>query len=288
MMAMKRVLTAVVLACGWFAGNAGAQSVDVNLSFGMRQAVSNEFGQLLPGTGTEPGALIQILGANAGVFPPSTNGAPDASNPVLRVSQIGTGVDPSAGPLGKASDVIAISRSVTNTIFARIFNKPTLEESSFYTDSQLYNVPVFGGTYGTFWVVASQTTNEVDTTDHDGDGLSRSWEMSYGTDSANPDTDNDGMMDGHEILAGTEATNSASLLLMVEIKPAPAGNLLMTWDAVPGKVYQLEYTTNSLTDVVAFSSINSPVTAVVESAATVVTNGTVPPTAGFRVRLVTP
>jgi hypothetical protein len=285
---MKRVGLTVLLA-GWcMAGSSLGQSVDVNLSFGMRQSVSNEFGQILPGTGAEPGALIQILGANAGVLPPATNGTPHVSNPLLRVSQIGTGVDPSAGPLGKASDVIAISRSVTNTIFARIFNKPTLEGSSFYTDSQLYNVPVFGGTYGTFWIVASQTTNEVDTTDHDGDGLSRSWEMSYGTDSANPDSDNDGMMDGHEILAGTDALDDTSLLLMVEIKPAPAGNLLMTWDAVPGKVYQLEYTTNSLTDVVAFSSINSPVTAVVESAATVVTNGTVPATAGFRVRLITP
>lgn len=285
---MKRVVLAL-LVIGWsVAQSAMAQSVDVNLSFGMRQAISNEFGQILPGTGTEPGALIQILGANAGVFPPATNGAPQPSNPILRESRIGTGVDPAAGPLGKASDVIAISRSVTNTIVARIFNKPTLEESSFYTDSQLYSVPVFGGTYGTFWIVASQTTNEVDSTDHDADGLSRSWEMSYGTNPDNPDSDNDGMMDGHEILAGTDAGDPSSLLLMVEIKPAPAGNLLMTWDAVPGKVYQLEYTTNSLTDVVAFSALNSPVTAVVESAATIVTNGTVPPSAGFRVRLITP
>ncbi|HMO05554.1 MAG TPA: thrombospondin type 3 repeat-containing protein [Kiritimatiellia bacterium] len=285
---MKRVLLAFLVMASGLAHSAFSQSVDVNLSFGMRQAVSNEFGQILPGTGTEPGALIQILGANAGVFPPATNGAPHPSNPVLRESRIGTGVDPSAGPLGKASDVIAVSRSVTNTIVARIFNKPTIEESSFYTDSQLYNVPVFGGTYGTFWIVASQTTNEVDTTDHDADGLSRSWEMSYGTDAANPDSDNDGMMDGHEILAGTDALDPASLLLMVEIKPASGGNLLMTWDSVPGKTYQLEYTTNSLTDVVAFSSLNSPVTAVLESSSTVVTNGSVPPTAGFRVRLVTP
>lgn len=265
-----------------------AMAQNVNLNFGMRRSASNEFGVILPGTATEPGALVQILGANAGIQPPGTNGAPHASNPVFRSSRIGTGVDPAAGAIGKASDVIAISRSVTNTIFARIFNKPTLEESSFYTDSPLYAVPIFGGTYGTFWVEASQTTNQLDTTDHDNDGLTRSWEKSYGTDEINPDTDNDGMLDGHEILAGTEATNNASLLLMVEIVPASGGNMKMMWDAVPGKVYQLEYTTNSLMDAVAFASINGAVTAATDVASTIVTNGAVPATSGFRVRLVTP
>lgn len=264
-----------------------ASAQNVNLNFGMRQSVSNEFGEMLPGTPLAPGALVQILGANGGILPPATNGAPHSSNVVYRESRIGVGVDPSAGLLGKASDAIAINRSVTNTIFARIFNKETLEESSFYTDSQLYQVPIFGGTYGTFWIEAEQTTSEVDSTDHDNDGLSRSWEMSYGTDAENPDSDDDGMLDGHEILAGTDANDSTSLLEMVEIFPAPGGNMTMQWDSVPGKLYQLEYTTNSLTDVVAFAPINSPVTAVADVSSTVVTNGTVPPTAGFRVRLVT-
>jgi len=264
-----------------------ASAQNVNLNFGMRASISNEFGELLPGTPQAPGALVQILGANGGILPPSTNGVPALGNTVFRETRIGVGVDPSAGVLGKASDVIAINRSVTNTIFARIFNKETLEDSSFYTDSQLYNVPIYGGTYGTFWIEAEQTTSEIDPSDSDNDGLSRSWEMSYGTDAENPDSDNDGMLDGHEILAGTDANDVTSLLLMVEIVPASGGNLQMLWDTVPGKTYQLEYTTNSLTDVVAFAPINSPVTAISDTSSTVVTNGTVPSTSGFRVRLVT-
>lgn len=283
---MKVIKAIVLVACAMsYFSIADAQTV--NLNFGMRTSVSNEFGELLPGTPQSPGALVQILGANGGILPPSTNGVPAPGNAVYRESRIGIGVDPGAGVMGKASDMIAISRSVTNTIFARIFNKQTVEESSFYTDSQLYNVPIFGSTYGTFWVEAEQTTSEIDPSDYDNDGLSRSWEMSYGTNAENPDSDDDGMLDGHEILAGTDANDVTSLLMMVEILPAPGGNLQMLWDTVPGKTYQLEYTTNSLTDVVAFAPINSPVTAIGDSSSTVVTNGTVPSTSGFRVRLIT-
>jgi Bacterial TSP3 repeat len=270
------------------AAGVAAQAQVVNLNFGIKNSVLNEFDQVLPGVPSEPGALVQILVGNQGRFPPSTNGAAHVNNTVLRESRIGIGVDPAIGPVGKASDVISVSRSVTNAIFARIFNAPTKEAASFYTDSQLYNVPIFGQTYGIFWVEAAKTTNEIDTTDHDGDGLSRSWEMSYGTDAANPDTDNDGMNDGNEILAGTDALDEESLLMMVELNRAPGGNLLVTWDSVVDKTYQLEFTTNSLLDVVAFSPINGPVTATGNNASTVVTNGTVPETSNFRVRLVLP
>ncbi len=261
---------------------------NVNLNFGMNYAVSNEFGNILPGSSTNYGAMVQILIANAGVYPPDTNGNPNALNPVVCTSYIGKGIDPSLELSGMASDIIPISRSVTNTIFARILNKSTTQSSSFYTDSQLYNVPIFGGSYDIFWINAYQTTNLMDDSDGDNDGLSRSWEMSYGTDANNPDTDNDGMLDGHEILAGTDPNDVMSLLLMVEIIPASGGNTRMIWDSVPGKTYQLEYTTNSLVDIAPFETINGPVTATNITASTIVTNGMVPPTSGFRVRLVVP
>jgi len=281
---IKGFVAIVVLAAAGIA----AQAQVVNLNFGMKNSVMNEFDQVLPGVPAEPGALVQILIGNQGKFPPATNGTAHANNPVLRETHIGIGVDPAIGPAGKASDVIAVSRSVTNAIFARIFNASTKEASSFYTDSQLYNVPVFGGTYGIFWVEAAKTTNEIDSTDHDGDGLSRSWEMSYGTDAANPDSDNDGMNDGNEILAGTDALDEESLLMMVELNPAPGGDLLVTWDSVVDKTYQLEYTTNSLADAVAFFPINDPVIATGNTSSTLVTDGSVPPSSNFRVRLVLP
>jgi len=265
------------------------QAQIVPVHFGTKSALYNEFGVLLDGTASAPGALVQILDAKLGVFPPAVSGTPHPDNPVLTSAFIGQGTDPVAGPLGKVSGSVRMSRSGASVpIYARIFNKPTMEESSFYTDSQVYFIPVEGSSYGVFHIQASQTDTELDTSDDDGDGLSRSWERSYGTDPENPDSDNDGMLDGHEILAGTDPLDGGSLLMMVELMPAGGGNLLAMWDSVPGKTYQLEYTTSSLTDDNPFADINGPVTAVADMSYTTVTNGTVPPSSNFRVRLVLP
>lgn len=265
----------------------------VPLNFGTTNGLLNEFDQLLPGTATAPGALVQILEAKQGIFPPDVDGNPHLNNPVLLTAQIGSGTDPSKGPLGKVAGSINSlanrgSANNTNTIFARIFNASNLVASSFYTDSQPYDVPVYGDKYGTFFIAAQKTDTPLDINDDDNDGLHNSWEESYNTNPNDPDSDNDGMLDGNEIVAGTDPNDQTSLLVMVELIPATGGNLEVMWDSVSGKVYQLEYTTNALTDVVAFATINPQVTATGLTASTIVTNGTVPPAGtSFRVRVVT-
>jgi len=264
----------------------------VPLNFGTTNGILNEFDQLLPGTAAAPGALVQILEAKQGIFPPDIDGNPHTNNSVLQTSQIGSGTDPTKGSLGKVAGSINSlanrgSANNTNTIFARVFNASALSASSFYTDSQLYDVPVYGDKYGTFFIDAQKTDTPLDINDNDSDGLHNSWEESYNTNPNNPDSDDDGMLDGNEVVAGTDPNDQTSLLVMVELIPASGGNLQVMWDSVSGKVYQLEYTTNALTDVVAFAPINPHVTATGLTASTIVTNGTVPPAGtSFRVRVV--
>lgn len=295
---MRAGIMGFLLAAGVAVGPALAQNVP--LHFGTPNPVVDEFGQLLKGTDAGAAAfghpvvtgdLIQILRVDAGHFAPTTNGAPHGSNPVLHEARVGRGVDPAlGGPSGLAGGSIrGLDRGGSSTyrIIARAFNAPTMEEASFYADSQIYTVPVFGATsYGVFFPQLTATTNEIDSTDHDGDGLSRSWEKSYETDADDPDTDDDGMADGPEIRAGTDARDSGSLLLMVQLSPASATDLLLTWDTVAGKKYQIQSTTNDLAGNPPFVDVNSVVTATVAVSSTVVTNGLLDPLTHYRVRLV--
>ena len=294
-MLFSALMTALMAAV--FCSTAMAQSdqIKVPLHFGMQSPVLNEFGDVLPGTAASPGALVQILRAYSPtstpgasiIEPPGLNGEPSTNNPLLAVSQIGSGTDPAAGPLGKASGSVRINRYQSNPIFARIFNAATLEDSSFYADSSVYTNSTTK--YGVFYITVAATTNELDTSDSDGDGLSGSWETSYGTDANNPDSDNDGILDGQEILAGTDANDGDDFLKMVELISAGGGDMTVMWDAVPGKIYQLEYTTNALGDLVSFEAINPPVTSVAATASTLITNGSVPAIGtSFRVKVIVP
>lgn len=274
-----------------------SRAVQVPLSFAVTNPVLNEFGQVLAGTPSVAplfgiphveGALVQVLDVTAGVFPPDTNGMPHPSNIVVATYRIGEGVDPSLPESGLVSGTIASydrSGSATRYIMLRVFNKPSLEESSFYGNSQTFKVPVFGEPYGTFFASVGATTNQLDTTDADGDGLSRSWEKSYGSDPENPDTDGDGMLDGHEARAGTNPVDFNSLLLMVHLQPAEGNDLVVSWDAVPGKVYQLQYV-DTLDEEAEFVNLGEPVAAGGPVASLLIPNGLDYPQRIYRVKLV--
>ncbi|MCS6771668.1 MAG: thrombospondin type 3 repeat-containing protein [Kiritimatiellae bacterium] len=287
----------LVAVLGW---TAPLRALQVPLNFAITNQVFDEFGNIVPGTSAAApdfgipyveGAIVQILGASAGVFPPGTNGTPHPDNPVIKTFRIGQGASPEEAQPGTCSGSIdTLDRSVsppTNVfIMARVFNKPSLDEASFYADSQLFQVPFYGApSYQVFFAEVGATTNQLDPTDHDGDGLTRSWEKSYGTDPDNPDTDGDAMIDGHEIRAGTNPLDVESLLIMVQIEPLAGDDLLLTWDAVPGKQYQLQYV-EALTNGAEFVNLNDPVMAISDTASTVVTNGTLNPNAVYRVKLV--
>lgn len=295
---MKRIIQAGVLgAACWICGAAHALQIPVN--FAITNTVVNEFGEVLPGTSVHApafgqpyveGAIVQILNVSAGVFPPSTNGAPHPSNTVLMTTRIGVGVNPNDPITGKSSGPIGtIQRdnpALTNQqILVRVFNKPTLEDSSFYGNSQLFTVPVFGQSYDSFLANVQPTTNELDTTDHDNDGLSRSWEKSHGTNPDNEDSDNDGMIDGHEIRAGTKPLDNTSLLIVVQLLPQSGNDLLLSWDTVAGKTYQLQVM-EALTNNATYADILGPVAATSAVSFATVTNGLLNPESLYRVRLV--
>ncbi len=271
------------LLMGWGLSAQGAE-FSVPLRFGMQQAMVNEHGQLLPGTAHEPGALVQILAAPLGCYPPDTNGTPHANNAVLAEAHIGDGTDPGLGPLGVAAGSVNINRYEPTVIFARVFNKPTAEEATFYVDSPPYTNSTT--MYATFKIAAGPTDKAVDGGDDDADGLNNSWEQSLGSDQTNPDSDGDGVSDGHEFRAGTGLNDADSFLAMVQVSPQPDGNVLVTWDAVAGKSYQLQFTSSDLSESSqVFSNVNDVVTATGEVSTTVVTNGMSFPVGFFRVLL---
>jgi hypothetical protein len=81
--------------------------------------------------------------------------------------------------------------------------------------------------------------------DADGDGMDDGWETTYlgGTNAssgtAGEDYDGDGFCDLHEYIAGTNPTNAASVLKVVQVSPGAALNFVLDWPSVAGKVYSV-------------------------------------------------
>ena len=80
--------------------------------------------------------------------------------------------------------------------------------------------------------------------DDDGDGLPDTWERAFFGDlSQTPggDWDGDRFLNGDEYLAGTDATNAASLLAFTRIEQAPDGGTVLRWQSVAGRSYRLQF-----------------------------------------------
>jgi hypothetical protein len=80
-------------------------------------------------------------------------------------------------------------------------------------------------------------------------GISDAWEMAYfGSVTTNrtqfTDSDGDGMSDYAEFIAGTNPTNAASKFDILSVTVQSNRFVQMRWAAVPGRIYQVESSTN--------------------------------------------
>jgi chitodextrinase len=94
--------------------------------------------------------------------------------------------------------------------------------------------------------------------DSDMDGILDDWELHYFGSLTNvnavSDWDDDGFLDIAESIAGTEPTNSSSLLYL-SIQPVVSGNgLLIQWPSVSGRISQVERRTNDLEEYAPWST----------------------------------
>ena len=224
--------------------------------------VRNEFGRPMPGSplpqDAASRAFVEIRTApNGMIYAPGTNGAASPYNPLLTTNSVG-GIGANAKTADSGLFCLLFSRRPAGgaKIFARVYDAPTVEAAAFYVDSSLAVVP----TNGISLVLAFGEAQPLDPGDDDGDGLNNSWERVLGTSGrATADYDEDGMSDLHEMLAGTDAADAASLLAFQAAGPGtgetlPEGfdpaarRLRIRWPAVPGKSYQLEWAAGLLPD----------------------------------------
>ncbi len=79
--------------------------------------------------------------------------------------------------------------------------------------------------------------------DSDGDGMDDDWELAYFSTLARDgqgDFDGDGKTDLEEFRAGTDPTNSGSILRVLNLSKIGSGNATVFWNSVPGKTYRLQ------------------------------------------------
>lgn len=99
-------------------------------------------------------------------------------------------------------------------------------------------------------IYIEELTNSCpDTSDLDGDSIPDAWELSFRPSLTNmnysSDFDGDKFLDGEEYLAGTDPTNSASLLKFTTTGVDVTGNFyVVMWNSATGKSYSILRTTN--------------------------------------------
>jgi Bacterial TSP3 repeat len=172
--------------------------------------IRNERGELLAGNNPgdpawsgHSGDLIQVLfvGDDGVISPPDTDGNPTGDDELITTTAIGWGTPWDWAVSGRFC--LNLGREPdrpdprNDSIYARAFNAPTLTKSSFYGDSTTF-IAKSDRSFPVNQYSLLATNQPLDSGDDDGDGLNNSWEKSLITDPKNPDSDEDGLLDGEE------------------------------------------------------------------------------------------
>jgi hypothetical protein len=167
-----------------------------------------------------------------------------------------TGVSAGAGGtivisknLGQGSFTLTgpVSRSGT-ALSTTISNAPPGPYSVQFSDVTFYQTPLDQS--GTLTTAGTLTfTGNYSFIDANHNGISDAWEKYYfGSVATNrtqfTDTDGDGMSDYGEFIAGTNPTNAASKLVFLSVTVQSNRFFQLQWAAIPGRVYQVESSTN--------------------------------------------
>jgi len=220
---------------------------------GVEDTIVNEEGESL--VGTDPyahefgipvveGAVVQILSANDGtIYPPDLNGNPDSRNAVLLTTRIGIGMSPALARTGKFAAMLAPRPSGGVKIFVRVFNAASLDDASFYGDSEVFTVSSMENE--SFIANVEKTDKPLDAADPDQDGLNNSQEKSLGSNPFASDSDGDEYNDAQELIAGTDSLNEDSFPSITSISPEGPGLTRVSWSpAVSGRTYKIYFKAN--------------------------------------------
>ena len=248
MKAFVRGFAFAVLASLLTTDGAHGQGLKMPLIFGNIVPFADEWGNHLKGSSaTGIGDLVQIYRINSGfIQPPNIDGTPQPNYSPLPggTAYIGHMVGSHLPDSGLFAISITSNQPPVGTrLFVRVFNQPTIAQSSFYGDSAEFSIQSGKDTYV---VEISGANLPLDTADPDGDRLHNSWEKSLGTDPNNPDTDGDGMSDFDEWLAGTDPLDPNSLLRIEDLIPSLDAEMDIVWQTISGKCYFIEFSADLL------------------------------------------
>ncbi len=156
-----------------------------------------------------------------------------------------------------------------------VTNAPPGQYSIQFGDVAFYQSPPaqtnFLGSTRTLTFSGNYTFSDVNQ-----NGISDAWEQYYfGSVSTNrtqqTDSDGDGMSDYAEFIAGTNPTNAASKLIFLAAKPGTNNVIQVQWAAIPGRVYQLQ----SSSDLDSWTPVSSWVRAAVSPMTYTATNASI-------------
>lgn len=216
---------------------AAVSAQETPLRVSAKTPVLDETGAAIP---QGEGAFVQIVMTGTNALPPDSTGLPQGSNKVVFTTRIGNGVSDSPEMAGRFS--AGVTPTPAGTIIVRVFNRSTLESSSFYADSQPFTPS--GSTI--FNPVFASGMQPLDPADDDGDGLHNSWEKSFGSNSARADSDGDGLTDFEEFRAGTHPADPASVFRVSDLIVHEDGQVEAEWPAVSGRTYRVQYVRGGL------------------------------------------